>query len=395
MKISIKIHNYVMSKSYYIVFLLVAFGMLARFLSLEKTNQDLTYYLFPWYEYISTNGILKAMGDNFSNYAPAYTYLLAIATTLPLKKIIAIKSISILMDVINSILIYKIVKLKYPTGSIPLLASAMFWSLPTVIFNSAYWGQCDGIYTGFLLMTLYMFMLRRSLAGIVYFSVALAFKLQAIFMAPIIIVLYLKSFFKLEKIEFKNEIKLWYFALIPLIYIVISIPTVLLGRDSVEVLSVYFHQTETYKYLNMNAPNLYFLISNEYFLPVSKYGFITAVICFFVWIIYTTKLQFNHYTEQLVISALASVSLAPMVLPMMHDRYFYPADVISLLVAFFIPRLWFLPLAFQLTSFLAYSRWLFSFWHVKVFAIASIINFIIVIYIIKSQKTKNHFNLAF
>lgn len=395
MRNNIKINTFVIGNSYYIVFLLVAFGMLARFLSLEKINNDLTYYLFPWYEYISTNGILKAMGDKFSNYAPAYTYLLAIATTLPLKKIIAIKSISILMDVINCVLIYKIVKFKYPAGSIPLLASAMFWSLPTVIFNSAYWGQCDGIYTGFLLLTLYMFMLGRSLAGIVYFSVALAFKLQAIFMAPVILVLYLKSFYKLEKIEFKNEIKLSYFALIPLIYIVISLPTVLLGRDSVEVLSVYFHQTETYKYLNMNAPNLYFLISNDYYQSVYKYGLITSVICFFVWIIYTTKLQFSHYTEQLVISALASVSLAPMLLPMMHERYFYPADAISLLVAFFIPRLWFLPLIFQLTSFLAYSRWLLGFWHNKVFAVASILNFIIVIYIIKSQKTKNHFKLAY
>lgn len=390
MKKNIPINTFIKSYSHYLVLGLVMIGILARIVSLEKINDDLTNYLFPWYEYISTNGILKSLGEKFSNYSPAYTYLLAIVTTLPLKKIIAIKSISILMDIINCIVIYKIVKLKYPVGSIPLIASSIFWCLPTVIFNSAYWGQCDGIYTGFLLLTLYMFMLGRYLIGIVYFSVAIAFKLQAIFMAPIILVLYLKFFLKLEKNKFNSEFKFWYFLLVPIIYILISLPTVFLGRDLFEVLSVYFHQTETYKYLNINAPNLYFLVSNDHYYSLSKYGLISAVVCFFIWIIYTTKLKFIQYSNQLAISTLASVSLAPMLLPMMHERYFYPTDVISLLVAFYIPRFWFLPIIFQLTSFLAYSRWLLGFWHNKVFAVASILNFLIVIYIIKSQKTNNH-----
>lgn len=384
MKVSATILTFVKSNHLSIVLMLISFGAVARFISLEATNDDYINYLFPWYDFISNHGILNALGQKFSNYAPAYTYLLTIATTLPVKKIIAIKSISILMDIVNSLLIYKIVKLKYHTGPSPLLASAIFWVLPTVIFNSAYWGQCDGIYTGFLLLTLYMLILRRPIASIAVFSIAIAFKLQAIFMAPILLVLYLKSFDSPKGIE----IKWWHFSLIPIIYILISYPTIYLGRDPVEVLSVYFHQADTYKYLNMNAPNLYFFISDDYFQKVNKIGLLAAVICFFIWIIYTTKLLFAQYAEQLVISALASVSLAPMVLPMMHDRYFYPADVVSLIVAFYIPRLWFLPFIFQLTSFLAYSRWLLGFWHNKVFAAACILNFIIVIYIISSQKVR-------
>lgn len=375
---------FIKKNSNFLFYALITLGALARFLSLDKINDDYINYLFPWYDYISTEGILNALGDKFSNYAPAYTYLLAIATTLPVKKIIAIKSISILMDIINCVLIYKIGKFKYQTGSIPLLASAIFWVLPTVIFNSSYWGQCDAIYTGFLLLTLYMIILERPLASIVYFSIALAFKLQAIFMAPVILVFYLKSF----QIEEKNKFKWWYFSLIPIIYVLISYPTIFLGREPAEVLSVYLHQADTYKYLNMNAPNLYFLISNDHYQYVYKAGLLTAVFCFLIWIIYTTKLTFVQRAEQYVISSLASVSLAPMLLPMMHDRYFYPADVISLMVAFFIPRLWFLPLIFQVTSFLAYSRWLLGFWHNKVFAVACILNFIIVIYIIKSQKIR-------
>lgn len=379
--------NKLLKNSYFvtlITFSLITLGGIARYSNIEQITGDLTDWLFPWYDYITSHGILNALGDKFSNYAPAYTYLLAVATTFPVQKIIAIKSISILMDIINCVLIYKIVKLRYQSGPVPLLSSAIFWILPTVIINSSYWGQCDSIYTGFLLLTLYMMILKRPLASLVYFSIALAFKLQAIFMAPFVLVLFLKSFYGQEKIDFK----LWYFLMIPIIYIVISMPTIFLGRDPAEVLTVYLHQADTYKELNMNAANLYFLISNDYYDSVYKYGLISTIVLLFAWVIYTYRLAFEHYKEQIVISALACVSLAPMILPKMHDRYFYPADVISLIVAFYIPRLWFLPFIFQLTSFLAYSRWLGIYWHNKVFVIICILNFITVIYIIKNQKIR-------
>jgi len=42
----------------------------------------------------------------------------------------------------------------------------------------------------------------------------------------------------------------------------------------------------------------------------------------------------------------------------MHERYFYPADVLSLIVAFYIPDLWIVPFAFQLSSGLASAVYL-------------------------------------
>jgi len=52
------------------------------------------------------------------------------------------------------------------------------------------------------------------------------------------------------------------------------------------------------------------------------------------------------------------VSLTPFVLPRMHERYFYPADALSLVAAFFNPELWFVPFAFQLSSGLASAVYL-------------------------------------
>ena len=124
----------------------------------------------PWYNFLKTHGI-QAIGTNFSDYAPPYLYLLWLATFTSnyLPSIVAIKLIPIIADVINAIFVYRIVRLKYPTGPKPLLASALFWVLPTVMMNSSLWGQTDALYTLFLLVCLYYLLTDKPLSGVVAF----------------------------------------------------------------------------------------------------------------------------------------------------------------------------------------------------------------------------------
>ena len=56
----------------------------------------------------------------------------------------------------------------------------------------------------------------------------------------------------------------------------------------------------------------------------------------------------------MVFSATVSLMLAPFLLPKMHDRYFFAADLCSIALAFIIPRLWFVPVGLQISSTLAY-----------------------------------------
>jgi hypothetical protein len=44
----------------------------------------------------------------------------------------------------------------------------------------------------------------------------------------------------------------------------------------------------------------------------------------------------------------------------MHQRYFYPQDLLSLVIVFFQPELWFLPIISQIVSVLAYGPFLFN-----------------------------------
>ena len=50
----------------------------------------------------------------------------------------------------------------------------------------------------------------------------------------------------------------------------------------------------------------------------------------------------------------------PYVLPAMHERYFFPADVLGVVFAFWFPRRWFIALLIQVASFFTYLPYLFN-----------------------------------
>jgi Gpi18-like mannosyltransferase len=55
-----------------------------------------------------------------------------------------------------------------------------------------------------------------------------------------------------------------------------------------------------------------------------------------------------------------SLLLVPFFLPKMHERYFYPADVLSVAYAFFFPEQFFIPIGMILISLFAYQPFLFG-----------------------------------
>jgi Gpi18-like mannosyltransferase len=53
-------------------------------------TSDYTAFLSQWYDFIQTHGGFAALKYNFSNYNTPYLYLLALATYLPIPKLVAI-----------------------------------------------------------------------------------------------------------------------------------------------------------------------------------------------------------------------------------------------------------------------------------------------------------------
>jgi Gpi18-like mannosyltransferase len=332
-------------------FCLIILGIFVRIVFLPVVSEDLIDYLLPWYDHILSQGLKDSIGGNFSNYTPPYLYLLGIATLTKgfLSATIAIKLISILFDLCNAFLVMRIVSIRTKNENASFIAGGLFFLLPTVVLNSAAWGQADSIYTCFILASLFFVLKERPIPALIFFGVAFAFKAQAIFFAPFLLLLTLK-----RRIPWQG------FLVVPVTYLVMMVPALLAGRSLSSVLSVYLTQVGTYRVLSMHAPNPYLFISNDWYRPVLLLGSVIAVLVTLVWVIgYNWKIK-ELNKEILLICAAVSVSLTPFILPKMHERYFYLMDVFTFLLAFYIPRFWLPAVLAQGVSVLTYSIFLFT-----------------------------------
>jgi Gpi18-like mannosyltransferase len=189
----------------------------------------------------------------------------------------------------------------------------------------------------------------KPLLGILAFGVAFTFKAQAVFIVPMLAILF-----------FKRRIAWQYFLLIPFTYILLCAPAILFGRNWTDVLTIYLSQAFTYHELSRNAPNLYiFMNSFPYELGIAV-ALTIAVALIGCWIWLNVRVKSELGPSTILFMSLVSVVLVPFLLPKMLDRYFYPADIFSLLTAFYMPELWFLPILYQIISSLAYIVFLFN-----------------------------------
>lgn len=330
------------------VFILIA--LVLRFAGLDFRSWDIHDYLLDWYNELARHGH-KAFREPFSNYTPPYLYLLYVMTKTAgfIPRIAAIKLPAIGFDFLNAFLVYRILKIRHPQGVTALIGASSFLLLPTVLLNSTYWGQSDAIFTFFLLGCILFLMQDRPLIAMIFWGISFSFKAQAAFLSPLILLLIVR-----KKIP-------WYYAgIVPVIYGLLIIPAALSGRPVIELLTIYFGQADTYQMLSMSAPNIYLLLPNIRYDVGLFIGLITTTLIILTWtIVYAGKIK--EFTPPVILlCALVAVAYMPFFLPKMHDRYFYLADVLSFLVAFYFVQGWQLAGGYQVVSGLVYFVFLRS-----------------------------------
>ena len=162
--------------------------LLAKISLLDYVSDDYDIFLSNWiYEY-SQMGWKEGLGRYIgSDYTPPYLYLMQIISRMkdyPPQYLV--KAISIAFEVLMCTALMKLTSLRVKGDGAPLLVYHIASLLPTVVFNGAYWGQCDVIYVSFCLMAVYMGLTRRSARSMILFGVALSFKLQTVFFLSLI-----------------------------------------------------------------------------------------------------------------------------------------------------------------------------------------------------------------
>ncbi|MGI6578247.1 MAG: conjugal transfer protein TraL [Eubacteriales bacterium] len=332
-----------------VIGLLIA--LMIRYLFLDFISDDYKYFLKHWVEFFRENGGFAALGQSIGDYNVPYLYFLALFSYIPVNDLYLIKVLSILFDIVLAFAAMKIITSITKRNDLGLITFFAVLLLPTVVVNSAMWGQCDSIYSAFGLLALYFAIKDRPVLSVAMAAIAFSFKLQIVFLLPIYAVFL-----------FTGKIKIRHLFVFPLVYFILFIPAALMGRPIADAILIYTSQVESYsKFLTLNAPSVYaFFDKLTYTTFYSTLG-IAAAFAFLLVLLAYLLVRRDSLTLKTIIVAATLISLSvPFLLPSMHERYFYISDVLSIVSAFVCPWLIPVPILVQLGSWTGYHAYLFG-----------------------------------
>ena len=297
-------------------------GGYIRFKLRWYVSVDMSLYLRPWLHTIIENGRLAALKLDTGNYNPPYLTILALFSYLPLGDVSLIKLPSIMFDFFAAISTAVFVWRCFGEKSKAVFLYSVLILNPLAILNSAYWGQCDVIYASFLVLCVLCCMKEKYLAAFILFGISFGFKLQALFLLPVLLVVYIQ----------KKKISLLYFLLIPLMNFVLCLPSIIAGRPIENIISVYFNLVGSYEYMSLNYFNIwqYFPAPYQFFSQVAVL-FTLAVICSGAYCVLKKKIILEGH--RLLYFSIWVIFSCCMFLPEMHERYGYVMELLLIIYA--------------------------------------------------------------
>jgi hypothetical protein len=263
---------------------------------------DLKTFVFPWVDQIRAEGFSKPVG----NYTPPYLYLLALGSVLPVSDLAIVKTVSILGIGLLALSVVKALR----SFGVSTEGAAFIPILPSVLFNGPFLGQCDAFWVACCVMAVAS---RRNVyAMAAWAGLGLAFKMQAVFVAP----------FALAGIARRHA---WAaLAIPPAIYLLAIAPAWLAGWPIDDLLTIYLRQYEFFDRLS-TAPNLWAFPALFWQHPSA-----TALLLPYSLTVLATAVYWFRFPSEPLRAALLSALIVPFFLPKMHERYFLLADVLAL-----------------------------------------------------------------
>lgn len=299
------------------VWALSAIAVAARVALLPFVSEDSTYFLVPWMQQFRDHGA-AALGGEFSNYNFPYLFLLFLASLLPVEPLVAIKVASLIGDLLLAVSAAALFAQFQPSRISPRLAALIALFLPTVLLNASMWGQCDAFYTAFLLFSLRCLLRDDGRSAWLFWAVAFSFKLQAIFFLP-----------ALAAVSLRNRYNLGFPVVAVGVWAVLSFPPVLFGRSPGSAFGVYLEQTQGDRLLS-GAANVFAWFPYASVAEGKWWGILLCtVVVSLMGMVYWRR---EDTAESRILLAACTVAVCPLLLPQMHDRYFFTAEVMSLLL---------------------------------------------------------------
>jgi Gpi18-like mannosyltransferase len=281
---------------------------------------DMGIFLEPWFAHIVHYGQLGAFAHPFSNYEPAYLYLLALLSLAHglLAPMYLIKLLSVCGSVFLAFAVADLLKASGAEGKQVVLV----FILPTAIINAALLGQCDALWVGSCVFAVAAMIRGRTARALVWCGIAFAFKAQAAFIAPFMVGALVG-----------RRAAVWQWAIPPAVFVASLIPAWLLGWPMGLLLMVYPKQAAAVifpgKLANpWMAGTMFAKETTEQYFVLGYAGALAASAA----IAALTAASVRNRQAMLALAVLSAMAL-PYLLPKMLERYFFLADVLALVLA--------------------------------------------------------------
>jgi hypothetical protein len=299
---------------------ILALAVVARGIYWMVRPPDMAIFLEPWLAHIVHYGPIGAFGHPFSNYEPAYLYLLAGSSLLHglMAPMTIIKLLSVAGTLFLTLALADLIKAAGGESNGALLVLL----LPSIVINDALLGQCDALWGGSCLFALAAMMRGKTLRAMVWCGVAIAFKSQAAFIAPAMI-----------GAMVGRRAPWWQWFVPAAVFLASLVPAWLLGWPLVKLLTVYVGQAAWDQIPGrLGNPWMAAMIfadqaAGRFFVL----GYAAAAAAAVALIALAASACRDR--QRLLLVALLSATALPFLLPKMLERYYFLGDVLALAFA--------------------------------------------------------------
>ncbi len=380
-------------KLFFIALCLLIGGLMLRVWCLDRPllgtwhfTQDYNQFLSSWVAELRGKTVAEALANAPGDYNMPYLYILTLISRSSLPDIYLIKFVSIVADLALTIAVAETVRFFAKKQAAVLLAFGLALFYPITWLNSAYWAQCDVLYAVFVVLAVLFAGQKKLLLSAAMAALAFSFKLQTIFFLPayfwVLVLLWHSTegdnSQKLRATARKAAAMLGVFVAV---FFAMLAPTLLAGRPLDSARSIYGSQTQTYDmYLCLNCgnllgiffpaiqPRLYNGTPDSYNTPVWLPQLFVVLACVYViaLLALTAAKRKTSARDFLTLALLLCMGIV-WLLPHMHDRYYYLADILAIIYAVTARQAlaYTVPLFVFIGSFSGYSQYLGGYWEGK------------------------------
>lgn len=335
---------------YWVVLLLVSVAAFSvRWRGMEYVSGDFGICVLPWSEAMKTGQGLSILSTYDGDYNMPYITVLWLLNYLPGRTIVKVKMFSVLFDYLGALAAGFITAHFAKSEKKALcfiLAYIVLLFHPSVILNSAYWGQCDSVYVTFLLYMIWAILKRRYNVAMIFFGCALSFKLQAVLILPILLIFWWK----------KRFFSCIVFFFIPIVMEILCIPAILGGYSVFAPFLIYKRQLGRYPNMYVFYPNFWALFKDAHYYIFSSAAIIFVLVGLGILALAVIRKQDKITEKQWIEFAVWSTFFMICFLPSMHERYGMLAEILVAIYAFLEKKAGGIAAVIGIGSFITYLQ---------------------------------------